>query len=235
VERDAIHELTAAYALNALDEDETVEYEAHLRHCDRCRRELGGFQATAASLAFGLEGPAPPAELRDRILVQARSERSNVVQLAPRRALQLTTAAAALAACTALGLGIWAASLSSQLGEERKADARMEQALAVLADPAASHVSLEGAEGSLVVATSGRGALVLENLESLPEGKYYTAWVSRDGKTMQHAGAFGPDGGVRVFPLTRRVPDGGLVAVSVEARPDADQPSLPAIITSARV
>jgi anti-sigma factor RsiW len=235
VERDAIHELAAAYALNALDEDETVEYEAHLRHCDRCRRELGGFQATAASLAFGLEGPAPPAELRDRILVQARRERSNVVALAPRRAFRLATAVAAVAACAALGLGIWAASLSSRLGDEREADARMEQALAVLADPAASHVSLQGAQGSLIVASSGRGALVLESLEPLPEGEYYTAWVSRDGKTMEHAGAFRPDGGVRVFPLTRPVPDGGLVAVSIEARPDADQPTLPAIITSARI
>jgi anti-sigma-K factor RskA len=234
VERDAIHELTAAYALNALDEDEAAEFEAHLRHCDRCRSELGGFQATAASLAFALEGPAPSPELRDQILVQARSERSNVVQLAPRQAFRLATAAAAVAACAALGLGIWAASLSSQLGDERQADARMEQALAVLADPAASHVSLEGARGSLVVTSSGMAALVLENLETLPDDEHYTAWVSRDGKTMLHAGAFGSEGGVRVFALTRSVPDGGLVAVSVEPRPDADEPSSPAIITSAR-
>lgn len=235
MERDAIHELTAAYALNALDEGETAEYEAHLRHCDRCRAELGSLQATAASLAFALEGPAPPPALRDRILVQARRERSNVVQLAPRRALRLATAAAAIAACAALGLGIWAASLSSQLGDERRADARTEEALAVLADPAASHIAIQGAEGSLVVGSSGLGVLVLVNAEPPPEGKYYTAWVSRDGKTMRHAGAFDADDLGRVFPLTRPVPDGGLVAVSVEARPDAETPSSPPIITSARV
>lgn len=235
MERDTIHELTAAYALNALDEDETAEYEAHLRHCDRCRNELGAFQSTAASLAFALEGPAPSPELRGRILVQARRERSNVVQLAPRRAFRLATAAAALAACAALGFGIWAATLSSQLNAERRADARTEEALAVLADPAASHIALRGAEGSLVVGSSGLGVLVLVNVDPPPEGKYYTAWVSRDGKTMRHAGAFDANDLGRVFPLTRPVPDGGLVAVSVEEEPDANQPSGLPIITSARL
>jgi anti-sigma-K factor RskA len=234
MERDAIHELTAPYALNALDEDEAAEYESHLRHCGRCQRELGAFQATAASLAFALEGPAPPPELRERILVQARRERSNVVPLAPKRAFRLAAAAAAVAACAALGLGIWAASLHSQLGEERRADARTEEALAVLADPAASHVSLQGAEGSLVVGSSGLGVLVLVNVAPPPEGKYYTAWVSRDGKTMRHAGAFDANDLGRVFPLTRPVPDGGLVAVSIEDRPDAEHPSNAPVITSAR-
>ena len=77
--------------------------------------------------------------------------------LASRRQFRIATAAAAVAACAALGLGIWAASLSSQLGEER--DARLAaEALSVLADSEASHVALDGTDGSLVVAPSGGGA-----------------------------------------------------------------------------
>jgi anti-sigma-K factor RskA len=234
VERDALHELTAAYALDALEGHEAAEYEAHLAHCDECRRELAALQATAASLAYALEGPAPAPELRERILVQARRERANVVPLVPRRRFRLTTAVAAAAACAALGLGIWAASLSSQLDDERQANLAAE-AVAVLADPGASHVPLSGAEGSLVVNSSGAAALVLRDLEPLPEGLYYTAWVSRDGTEMRHAGAFRADQPVRVFPLTERVPDGGLVAVTIERRADADEPSSEPVFTSSRI
>ena len=135
--------------------------------------------------------------------------------LASRRQFRIATAAAAVAACAALGLGIWAASLSSQLGEER--DARLAaEALSVLADSEASHVALDGTDGSLVVAPSGAAALVLRDLEPLPEGSYYTAWVSPDGEAMTHAGAFRPGDTGPVVPLTEPVPDGGLVAVTVE-------------------
>src|ERR671930_1228862 len=83
MEADTIHELTAAYALDALDEREEREYEEHLARCPRCREELASFTETATSLAYGVESPTPPPDLRDRILVRARSERPNVVPLRP--------------------------------------------------------------------------------------------------------------------------------------------------------
>jgi len=233
VERDPVHTLTAGYALNALDAQEAAEYEAHLTHCDECRKELAALQLTASALAYAVEGPAPAPELRERILVEARRERASVVLLVPRRAFRISAAAATVAACAALGLGIWAASLSSELGEERGARLAAE-AVAVLADPQASHVSLSGSDGSLVVAPSGAAALVLRDLPALPEGEYYTAWVSGDGVEMTHAGAFRPGDAPPVVPLTEPVPDGGLVAVTIEDRADADEPSTDPIITSRR-
>jgi anti-sigma factor RsiW len=233
VERDFVHELTAAYALDALDDREAAEYEAHLTHCEACRAELAALQTTVASLAYAVEGPAPAPELRDRIVVQARRERGSVVPLASRRRFRLATAAAAVAACAALGLGIWAATLSSQLGEEREARVAAE-AVAVLADPRASHVSLSGAEGSLVVASSGDAALVVRNLEPLPKGQYYVAWVSRDGVEMTHAAAFRPGDAAPVVPLAEPVPEGGLVAVTIESVPDAAEPTSEPVFTSDR-
>ena len=35
-----IHELTAGYALDVLDDDERWAYEAHLADCERCRADL---------------------------------------------------------------------------------------------------------------------------------------------------------------------------------------------------
>ena len=232
MEREPIHSLTAAYALDALEDREAAEFEQHLGGCTECREELADLQGTAASLAYALEGPAPPAALRERILVQARREDVNVIPLPSRRAFRVATAAAAIAACAAIGLGVWAASLSSELDERSAAPS--DAALAVLADPGASHVALEGADGTLVVAPSGDAALVVQSLEPLSEGRYYTAWVSPDGESMTHAGAFGADDATEVVSLTEPVPDGGLVAVTIEDRPDTDAPSADPIITSGR-
>src|ERR671922_2953682 len=112
MEADTIHELTAAYALDALDEREEREYEEHLARCPRCREELASFTETATSLAYGVESPTPPPDLRDRILVRARAERPNVVPLRRPAWRSWTAAAAAVAASAAIGLGIWAVTLS---------------------------------------------------------------------------------------------------------------------------
>src|SRR5437762_2874586 len=69
---DTVHDLTAAYALDALDEAERREYEAHLAHCEQCRAELGSFSEAAAALAYGVAGPELPSRLRSRILAPAR-------------------------------------------------------------------------------------------------------------------------------------------------------------------
>jgi len=45
-----VHALAGAYALDALDPFERRGYEAHLRECEPCRREVAELQATAARL-----------------------------------------------------------------------------------------------------------------------------------------------------------------------------------------
>ena len=71
-----IHELTAGYALDALDPDDRERYEEHLATCESCREELQGFWQVSSALAHAAGGPAPPASLRERILEQARSDQS---------------------------------------------------------------------------------------------------------------------------------------------------------------
>src|SRR2546427_1438082 len=131
-----IHELTAPYALDALDREERDSFEAHLAQCERCREELARLGATAAMLAWAGVPAAPPAELRGRILDAAAAERQNVVPLHARRPwlFRATAAAAAVAACTAIGLGIWSASLSHSLQNERSPHAAAVSAMQILAD-----------------------------------------------------------------------------------------------------
>src|SRR2546421_5097989 len=161
MEANALHDLTAAYALDALDGSDAREYEAHLAHCERCRDELASLSEAAAALAYATEAPLPPPELRARILQQARSERSNVVPLRPRWAVPVA-AAAAVAACAAVALGIWAASLSGKLDRRDTALARNHRVAAILAQPGSRTVAF--AHGRLVVGPSGVAALVVRNL-----------------------------------------------------------------------
>jgi anti-sigma-K factor RskA len=224
MEPEGIHELIAAYALNALDPAEEAEYEEHLRHCPRCREELSGFHETAAALAYAVEGPAPPPDLRDRIVDAALAERSNVVPMPRRWVGPALGAAAAVAACAAIGLGIWAASLSSSLDEERAASAEQSEVIALISDPEAVHHPVTGADGTLVVNAADEAALVLQNLEPAPEGKTYEVWVI-EGDTPHPAGTFEGGGATSVVPVDRPVTEGATVAVTVEPDGGVEAPT----------
>ena len=134
------HALSALYALDALTGEDQARFEAHLADCARCRRELAGLQA---SMAFAVDGPAPPPALKGRILTAAHAEGQNVVPFRPRRSAAVTIAAAVAVAASAVavGLGIWAASLHHSLGHDRTA-------LNILGDPSARRVAVSGAPGS---------------------------------------------------------------------------------------
>ncbi|WP_151524089.1 anti-sigma factor [Serinicoccus kebangsaanensis] len=62
-----MHDLAAAYAVDAVDPDERAAFEAHLADCDRCRREVEELQDLALVLSDGLE-VEPPAQLRASVL-----------------------------------------------------------------------------------------------------------------------------------------------------------------------
>ncbi len=224
MEREEVHELTPAYALDALGDAEEAEYEAHLRHCERCRSELAALQEAATALAYAAPPAATPAGLRERILEQARSERPNVVPMRPRWALRATAAAAAAAAVAAVGVGIWAGGLSSSLTEERAARERLENATQILAQPAADRIPVEGADGVLVVAPTGEAALVLTGLDPAPEGRTYEAWVI-EGETPRPAGLFDVREEPTVVALERSVPGGAIVAVTLEPEGGVEEPT----------
>jgi anti-sigma-K factor RskA len=235
MERQGIHELSAAYALHALDFDEERSFEDHLAHCDECREHVAVFQEATAAMAYDAGAPAPPAALRERILVRARSERPKVVPLPPRRrwAVPATAGLAAAAACAAIALGIWSLSLSSSLADERAALDESEQAVAALAQADARRIPLSGANGTLVVNRSGEGWLVLSGLEAVPDDKTYEAWVIEDGQAAA-AGLFRGGGPLTVVKLTRAVPHGAAVAVTIERAGGVVQPKEDPVFTTAR-
>ena len=166
-----IHELTAGYALDALEPAEREAYESHLGGCPRCQEELASFWEVTGALAVAADGPAPSPALRDRILEAARAEQQTVVPLEPRRrrVSPVLATVTAVAAAVAIGLGIYAISLNGQLDDTRSALSAQETAAAVLADPNATTVAMQSGSGRLVVAGDGSAVLVIERAGARPE------------------------------------------------------------------
>ncbi len=204
---DELHELTAAYALDALAADERREFETHLSDCERCRTELAELSGTVGALAYAAEGPAPPEELRNRILVAAREDLPNVVALRPHRTRLYAGAALAAAACAALAIGLWVG-LSG--GSEKS-------------------------KLALTVAPSGTAQLAVSGLDPAPAGKVYEVWVIAAGKPVP-AAVFAGGGETVVVRLTRPVPKGAIVAITLERAPRATTPTPPILLqTSATI
>lgn len=228
-----IHELTAGYALDALDPDERRAFEAHLAGCERCQEELASFWETTEALAVAASGPEPSLELRERILADVHAEPQVVVPFESRRrrTVPVLAAAAAIAAVVALGIGLWASDLSSQLDDTRAALDRERAAAEVLVDPAARTVSLQAGEGQLVVNPQGQAVLVLHGLEPAPSGKTYEMWIV-EGGTQVRAGLFPGRDGADVVGVDGAVGAGNIVAVTIEPAGGVDAPTTPPIVTS---
>lgn len=212
MEEDVIHQSAAAYALDALSAEDEREYEAHLAACPRCQEEVAAFSELGAALAYAAPVEEPPPSLRERILVAARADRPNVVTLRPRWAYP-AAAAAAVAACAAIGLGVWGATLNSR-----------SHGLEALA--------LKGATGSLIRGSGGEAALVVSGLPPAPNGKTYEVWVMR-GNAAAPAGLFSAGSRTATVRLSRSVPSGSFVGVTLERAGGSAKPSGAPLFTSA--
>jgi hypothetical protein len=218
---DTLHDLTAAYALDALDEDDRRRYEAHLSHCEQCRDQLGSFSEAATALAYSAAGPEPPPELRSRILERARAERSNVVPLRPRWAIPAAAAAAA-AVAAAIALAVWASSLSSKVDSLQTQRDQQERVSAILAAPGARALPF-GSNGRLIVTRAGDAALLFTRLAPAKHGMTYEAWVAENGKP-KPAGTFDAREDITAVALGEPVPRGASVLVTQEHSPGTAQP-----------
>lgn len=196
-----IHRQTAAFALEALDREETEEFERHLTICPTCEEDLAGFRTAAVALAFAIDLPVPPPELRLRVLDAG----APVVPLTRTRGAQLVVAVAALAACAALVvLHPWAG--RGEIGGMRTYTAH-------------------GAKATLLVGRSGEAVLAVRHLPPAPAGKVYELWVIVEGNASPAGSMTGA-----VAALTRSVPRGAAVAVSLEPAGGSPRPSGPLLL-----
>lgn len=204
-----LHDLASIYAVNALEDDERLEFEAHLESCDQCQAEVAAVHETMAALATETEAQ-PPSELRANILASI----SETEQLAPiadpganapveapidlsarrtamRRAWPLLAAAAVLviAAASVAFLSFGGTSDDGISVDE------------VAAAPDAVEVDLgaaEGAPGSVNVVWSADLDVVSLTADGLADpgpGRVYELWFVLEDGAVAPAGLFTPEDG----------------------------------------
>jgi anti-sigma factor RsiW len=203
VARPADHERLTLYAVDALSRRDRRAVESHLAHCPRCRLrlvELGESGAALERECEALERGAvdPPEALLAQILERAESPPQES-RRAARRLVAAGGFATALAACS---LALWAS--GDGVGGARAYD-------------------LHGADGLLTVASNGHAVLLVKGLKPAPRGREYKAWLVHRGHTSL-AGVFAGGSSPSIVPLTRRLPAGAVVAVSLETATSSSLP-----------
>jgi anti-sigma-K factor RskA len=224
------HELSAAYALDALDGDEREAYETHLAGCERCREDVASFRATASALAYDVDLPPLPETLERRMISAARAERPNVVPLRQRLVLP-AAALSAVAAVAAIAIGIWAIHLSNSLDHEQQARKDQKAVIDILSD--CSRTPTQESSGAVCVAPTEKAVLIADSLPAASPSKTYEAWVIT-GKRVQPAGLFRGGAGRKYVLLSKPVRAGTKVAVTLEKRGGVSTPTT-AILLQAEV
>jgi anti-sigma-K factor RskA len=171
-----IHELGAAYALDALDPAERAAYEAHFADCAICRTEVDEHRETAATLG-ALTAAAPPADLKARVLEQVATTRqlpprvtpvSRIAEHRDRRWLPALMAAAA----------VLLIAVSAALVIDIRTESFNEQVAALMNDPATRVAELNGPTGSVkLVWDDAQVAVIGDELPPPEPGMTYELWL----------------------------------------------------------
>ncbi|MEU1895940.1 anti-sigma factor [Streptomyces pristinaespiralis] len=229
------HLAIGAYVLHALPPAEEAAFENHLAGCASCRREVDELTPTAARLA-ATEAPAPPADLRLRVLAEIASVRqdrpSPGVPRRPRRARQGLRPAVAACLAAAVALGGVAAWQHSEAGTARTQLAEVRSDTAALADVMAapdatiSTDNLPGGASASVIASrsQGRAAFITSGLPSLAEDRVYELWYAASGQ-YRPAGQLPASGGRQAHLLEGPLKEATAVCITVEPAGGSPQPT----------
>jgi anti-sigma-K factor RskA len=245
MEREALLELVAAYALGVLPAAEQSHVAAVILADPQARREFDELRATANLVGLAAEEPvdsARAARMKERLLAAVRSNetpRRTPASTTRSSAVWGTTLAAAAAIVFALVSVIQNFSLRSDLSDAQRrvtalqatADAEhrsAERDRRMLADLAAGDAKRYAVAYGTVVARGTNVYLALASLPVLPRGKVYEAWTLAPGAASMTASVtFTPSpGGLTLVPIPN---DSGksyaAVAVSVEPEGGSRQPT----------
>lgn len=174
-----LHDLAAAYSLDALDERERVLFERHFSTCDACRSDVAEYRETAAELS-SLTSTAGGPDTKAAVMAQIAETRQlstmpgGVERIAdrrrPTRTMTAVLAAAAAVVLFVAGALVVGARSSDDLGDE---------IAAVLTDRDVQFAQLTSTgEGSVNIAWSGGRVVVLgAGLPAPASGSAYELWA----------------------------------------------------------
>ena len=222
-----LHTLSAAYALDALEEFERRAFERHLAGCETCSAEVREFTEAAAALADRVAEP-PPAWLRERVLANARTTRqlparSSRSVRGPSWRRSLIGAAAAVLVAAGAVLGTVAYQEHQSAVQARNLADGITR---VLTSP--DRVQIEqgvagGGQATMVMA-NGDAVLSTAGLVDAPAGHEYQTWVIGSHGDIQSGGKLNLDDGTGAA-FVKGVPTDAALAVTIEPEGGSRQPT----------
>jgi anti-sigma-K factor RskA len=179
-----IHQLAAAYALDAVDERERAEFEAHYATCAICRPEVAGFRETLSKVAASV-AVEPPPSLKSTVMADIGTTRQlspllpdSVVDLATHRGNRQRMVRALSIAAALIALVVGAYAVGRQSGNSND---YADEAAAVFAKPDTLDTTLTGTgTGSFKIAWSPSSNKVVVMGDGLPDpgpGRAYELWL----------------------------------------------------------
>jgi anti-sigma-K factor RskA len=228
-----IHDLAPAYALGALDDDDRVEFEKHLRSCRDCQQRVEAMAKVTEEVAWDY-GAIPPDRVRESVMASLDSTPQEVASTKPTTVAPLVRRRrwvpfGIAAAITALSLLGW-----SLLGSGRVLDA-------ILADPNAISIEATPTEDGQGVFSNAEivyspehhaGALIIEGLQAVGDDRTYELWLILETGPVP-AGTFrpAPDGRATVL-LDGEVRPGTVVALTEEVAGGVEAPTGAVLLTA---
>jgi hypothetical protein len=216
-----IEELLTLEALYAIDDGERHELDAalaaHGSDCAECHALLVELRETSGLLAFSLDPVPVPEHIEAEAIPRVRALDDRPAAQAPRSRTALVALAVAAAVLVAAIVGTNA---TRQVGSPSG------DLAAILTEPGARLIHLQGSGGNVAVAVSGDNTQAFvagTGLAALPDGKVYEVW-SIAGDTPTSLACLPVVDGSISGAVHADVTDADVVAVTVE---DASCPTAP--------
>lgn len=207
---EAMLDLAALRAIDALQADEAAIIDQHMGECAQCRAEFARARTAATALAFAVSAPAPPS-LRERTLTSAVKIR----RLRPWYR-QVSLKAAAAAAIVLIAAGTWYASH------------RTPPALEAVAKCTAS-----GLDCGSVSSAAGVVRLDASGLAATPSGKVYEVWIIHPKQAPIPEPTFTVSAsGSASVAMNARADKGDVIAVTVEPKGGSKAPTTKPVLVA---
>jgi anti-sigma-K factor RskA len=215
-EHERLRDNVAAWVIGTLEPPEAAELEEHLRTCESCARDARWLQPAGGALLESVEPMEPPADLRERVMSEVRSDAERRQPATDRgwnlRGLLMRPATAlALVAVVVVGVGVSIVASGDDGSESTP--------------PPSSHNPV-----CCVSATLNRegdtGTLELTGLRQLEGDHVYQAWVQH-GDTIEDSSLFvaRADGTATAAIPSDDLRGGDAVLVTIEPRGGSQQPT----------
>ena len=240
----------ALLALGALQGDERVALEKHLKGCSSCRRELERLRGDMALLALSAAGPAPPQRSRERLL-KAIAKEPRAPKSAPSRSSWnfLPWLAAALLLVAGFfwkqsdRLAQRVAELQDETAQQQAQLERAREVVSTLTSTDALRVTLVAAKAppqpqGKAIYVRDRSSLIFlaSNMPALPPQKIYELWLIPATGSPIPAGVFKPDARGSATVVEPPLPAGveaKTFAITVEPEQGSSTPTMPILMMGA--